>query len=105
MLSADADGAARSRLELLAATASGEQVARADLRIRGPGDLLGSRQSGALPLRFAHLLADYSTIDRARRMAEDWLAHDPQLKLQESTGCRIALERMLSAGFSLGDVG
>ncbi len=99
------DDAAGARLRLLAASRNGEDVARADLRMRGPGDLLGSRQSGALPLRFARFIPDYSLIDRARRMAEDWLLHDPKLELEESAGCRAALRALLSEGFSLGDVG
>ncbi len=105
VISPGADAAARARLELVAKSRSGEEVARTDLQMRGPGDLLGSRQSGALPLRFARFITDYSLIDRARRMAEDWLKRDPRLTLEESAGCRSALARLLSEGFSLGDVG
>ncbi|HTW89726.1 MAG TPA: ATP-dependent DNA helicase RecG [Candidatus Binataceae bacterium] len=105
VISPGADGAARDRLELVTASRSGEEVARADLRMRGPGDLLGSRQSGALPLRFARFIGDYSLIDRARRMAEEWLQRDPRLILEESAGCRRALAGLLNEGFSLGDVG
>jgi len=105
VISEPADATARARLELLAASRSGEEVARADLRMRGPGDLLGSRQSGALPLRFARFISDYALIDRARRMAEDWLLRDPKLELEESAGCRSALRGLLREGFSLGDVG
>lgn len=105
VISQGAEAAARGRLELVAKSRNGEEVARADLQIRGPGDLLGSRQSGALPLRFARFITDYSLIDRARRMAEDWLKRDSRLILEESAGCRNALARLLSEGFSLGDVG
>src|SRR5208337_2530088 len=49
--SAGADLSARQRLRVLAETANGAEVARADLAMRGPGDLLGARQAGALPLR------------------------------------------------------
>jgi ATP-dependent DNA helicase RecG len=80
-------------------------VADADLKLRGPGDLLGSRQSGALPLRFVHLIRDLRTIERAREMADEWLRRDPSLKSAESEGARIALKKMLALGFSMGDVG
>ncbi|HUY18420.1 MAG TPA: ATP-dependent DNA helicase RecG [Candidatus Binataceae bacterium] len=105
VISESAESAARARLELVAKSRNGEEVARADLQMRGPGDLLGARQSGALPLRFARFITDYSLIDRARRLAEDWLTRDPQLILEESAGCRSALARSLSEGFSLGDIG
>ncbi|MBF6567403.1 MAG: ATP-dependent DNA helicase RecG [Candidatus Binataceae bacterium] len=103
--SGGAEGEATRRLEILAASRNGEEVARADLEIRGPGDLLGSRQSGTLPLRFASLLTDYSIIERSRHLAEQWLAYDSKLSLEESNGCRTALAGMLREGFSLGDVG
>jgi ATP-dependent DNA helicase RecG len=103
--SRDADDAARERLEVLAACASGAEVAREDLRLRGPGDLLGARQTGALPLRFVHLVRDWRLIERARTLADEWLWADPELGRPESAGARLALERLMSYGFSLADVG
>jgi ATP-dependent DNA helicase RecG len=103
--SRDTDARACARLEVLAKTASGAEVAAADLRMRGPGDLLGARQTGPLPLRFAHLIRDEALIVKAREMAEQWLARDSDLKLPESIGARQAVARMLEYGFSLADVG
>ena len=94
-------GAART----VARSALGHEVARADLQMRGPGDLLGARQTGALPLRFAGFIRDYNLIQKAGDLAEEWLAHDSQLTLEDSAGAREALARMLDWGFSLGDVG
>jgi ATP-dependent DNA helicase RecG len=105
IVSRGADAKARERLELLARAASGTEVAHADLRMRGPGDLLGARQSGALPLRFAGFIRDYHLIEQAGDLAEEWLRRDPDLTLPESAGARVALQRMLDWGFSLGDVG
>jgi ATP-dependent DNA helicase RecG len=102
--SADADAVASERLEILARTSNGAEVAREDLRLRGPGDLLGARQTGALPLRFAHLIRDAGLIERAGELADEWLRRDPRLESHESAGTRRALERMLDFGFSLGDV-
>ncbi len=101
----DAQTRARERLDVMAAGMSGAEVARADLRMRGPGDLLGARQAGRLPLKFAHLIRDEETISRARALAEEWLKRDPRLKSDASSGARFALTRMLEQGFSLADVG
>lgn len=105
VLSRDADEQARTRLRLLAESHRGAEVARADLEMRGPGDLLGARQSGALPLRFARFIGDYSVIEQSRKLAEQWFARDPELMTDASRGCRSAITRMLNQGFSLGDVG
>lgn len=103
--SRDAEKPGRERLELMRKCTTGAAVAEADLKLRGPGDLLGSRQSGALPLRFVHLIRDLRTIERARKMADDWLRCDPSLRSAESEGARLALSKMLALGFSMGDVG
>ena len=50
--------AARARLKAMAETADGFEIARRDLEIRGPGEFLGARQSGAPLLRFADLATD-----------------------------------------------
>ena len=96
---------ARTRLDVMVRATSGAEVARADLELRGPGDLLGARQSGALPLRFADFIRDGRLIEQSRAMAERWLKRDPSLELPESAGARAALLRMLDFGFSLGDIG
>ncbi len=103
--SSDADEAALERLAVMRECIVGAEVAEADLRMRGPGDLLGARQTGALPLRFVHLVRDHRTIERARKLADDWLARDPTLASRESEGARAAVRKMLALGFSLGDVG
>ncbi|MGB0061848.1 ATP-dependent DNA helicase RecG [Candidatus Binatus sp.] len=103
--SGDADETALERLATMRECTTGAAVADADLRLRGPGDLLGARQTGALPLKFVHLIRDHRTIERARKLADDWLARDPSLASRESEGARAAVRKMLAYGFSLGDVG
>ena len=61
--------AARARLKAMAETADGFEIARRDLEIRGPGEFLGARQSGAALLRFADLATDTGLLDAARRLA------------------------------------
>jgi ATP-dependent DNA helicase RecG len=107
VVSGDHDARARvdTRLDVMVRASSGAEVARADLDLRGPGDLLGARQSGALPLRFAGFIRDNRLIERSRALAESWLKRDPALELPQSAGARKALVRMLDFGFSLGDIG
>ncbi len=105
VVSRDSDPRACERLEVLVRCAGGAEIADADLRMRGPGDLLGARQSGALPLRFADFIHDTALIENARAIADRWLEQDPKLVRPESAGARAALSRMLDFGFSLGDVG
>jgi ATP-dependent DNA helicase RecG len=103
--STGSEGSAMTRLNLLVSTSSGAELARADLAMRGPGDLLGARQAGILPLRFARYIPNHELVERAGDLAEEWLRHDPDLTTSASAGARAALARMLDWGFSLGDVG
>jgi ATP-dependent DNA helicase RecG len=71
--------AARARLQAMAQTQDGFEIARRDLEIRGPGEFLGARQSGAPLLRFADLTTDASWLEWARTLAPTMLARQPQL--------------------------
>ncbi len=105
MISGQANSDSRSRLDVLAKTSSGAEIARADFELRGPGDLLGARQTGPLPLRFASFIRDFPMIEQARALAESYLKRDPNLQAPSARGAQLAIRRMLQAGFSLGDVG
>ncbi|MGH7948872.1 MAG: ATP-dependent DNA helicase RecG, partial [Candidatus Binataceae bacterium] len=101
----DTDQSARERLDVLVRSRTGIEVAEEDLRLRGPGDLLGSKQTGALPLRFGDFIRDARMIEDARGLAEKWLQRDPNLESPASAAARAAVQRMLAYGFSLADVG
>ena len=60
---------ARERLKAMVQTSDGFEIARRDLAIRGPGEFLGARQSGAALLRFADLAEDDALLQWARRAA------------------------------------
>ncbi|HEV7802481.1 MAG TPA: ATP-dependent DNA helicase RecG, partial [Burkholderiales bacterium] len=68
---------ARDRLRIIYENNDGFEVARHDLRLRGPGELLGARQSGVPMLRFADLATDLEILDAARDLAERLLRDDP----------------------------
>ena len=70
---------ARSRLKAMAETGDGFEIARRDLEIRGPGEFLGARQSGAPLLRFADLATDAALLEAARRLAPMLLDQHPEL--------------------------
>ncbi len=69
LLSDQKTPAVLERMAVLTRTQDGFEVAEADLRLRGPGDLLGQNQSGMPPFRFGDLSRDLSLIDRARAIA------------------------------------
>ncbi|MEO0003023.1 MAG: hypothetical protein RLZZ22_715, partial [Pseudomonadota bacterium] len=73
---------ARERLRAMAETGDGFEIARRDLEIRGPGEFLGSRQSGAAMLRFADLATDIHLLEWARAWAPVMLARWPHLAQQ-----------------------
>jgi ATP-dependent DNA helicase RecG len=70
---------ARARLKAMAETSDGFEIARRDLEIRGPGEFLGARQSGAPLLRFADLAADTQLLEWARQLAPLMLDRHPEL--------------------------
>ena len=71
--------AARERLKAMVLTSDGFEIARRDLEIRGPGEFLGARQSGAPLLRFADLSTDHMLLDWARELAPRMLDRHPEL--------------------------
>jgi ATP-dependent DNA helicase RecG len=70
---------ARARLKAMVETNDGFEIARRDLEIRGPGEFLGARQSGAALLRFADLATDTEMLDWARAAAPEMLDKHPAL--------------------------
>ncbi len=87
----------RKRLELMTSTTDGFQIAEADLKMRGPGDLEGTMQSGiAFNLSIANLATDGQIVQMARDAADSVLDRDPSLTLPEN---RLAA-MMLSAIFN-----
>ncbi len=79
---------ARERLRIIYQNADGFEIARHDLRLRGPGELLGARQSGVPMLRFADLETDLDLLEAARNVA-------PQLLRDHAGGAERHLERWL----------
>jgi ATP-dependent DNA helicase RecG len=68
LISGAQNDGARSRLQILEAANDGFKIAEADLKLRGPGELLGQQQSGAMKLRFGNLVEDLNLIRQAREL-------------------------------------
>jgi len=75
---------ARTRLETMVKTSDGFEIAEVDLKLRGPGDLMGTQQSGVLNLRIADIIKDHEILKLARNYAIEILKKDPSLSNSEN---------------------
>lgn len=96
---------ARERLRVMTETGDGLKIAEADLSIRGPGAMLGTRQSGLPDFRVANLLRDQELLHAARRSAAELLSRDPGLVDDEHRSLREGLERLWAGRLGLARVG
>lgn len=87
------------RLRVMESTSDGFRIAEADLEIRGPGDFLGTRQSGMPDFRVASILRDGVILEQARAAAFELLEHDSELRSSE--GQRIKAELLRRWGTRL----
>jgi ATP-dependent DNA helicase RecG len=79
LISDATDPPALEKLNIMTETADGFKIAEADLRLRGPGDILGTAQSGLLPLKLGNLQADQAWMRAARAAAINLFKSDPTL--------------------------
>ena len=88
---------AKKRLQTMVATNDGFKIAEVDLEIRGPGDIMGTQQSGILNLNLADLARDGQIVTAAREAARQILASDEKLKMEAHLGLRNELKRMIKS--------
>ncbi|MBX7107443.1 MAG: ATP-dependent DNA helicase RecG [Chitinophagales bacterium] len=79
---------ARARMNILTQTNDGFRIAEEDLRLRGPGDLEGTQQSGLVPFQLADLARDQKILALARSEAEQLLEADPLLESSDNLGLK-----------------
>jgi ATP-dependent DNA helicase RecG len=96
---------ARERLEAMARTQDGFEIARVDLKLRGPGELLGTRQAGQRLLEIADLYRDEAILEEARADAFALVAGDPTLERPENAATAEALRERWAGRLSLAQVG
>ena len=87
---------ARARFDVLTGTDDGFKIAEADLKLRGPGDFFGNRQSGLPAMKLADLMTDGKILYAAQADAQRILAADPELSLPEHAGLREQTGRLFA---------
>jgi ATP-dependent DNA helicase RecG len=93
------------RLKAMRDSTDGFKIAEVDLELRGPGEILGVRQSGLPDFRVSSLIRDTKTLAAAREAAEGWLAVDPTLRAPESAALRTILEHRWKGRLGLAEIG
>ncbi len=85
----------RERMKIMTESNDGFVIAEADLKLRGPGDLEGTQQSGIpFDLRIADIVRDSAILYRAREIAEEVIAADPRLEQRQHRVLRQQLDRL-----------
>jgi ATP-dependent DNA helicase RecG len=86
---------AKKRLEILNNSNDGFYIASEDLKLRGPGDFFGIRQSGDLAFQLADIYQDADVLKRASEAVKEVLEADPELALDEHQGLRSEMRRFM----------
>jgi len=87
----------QKRMKTMVSTNDGFEIAEVDLQLRGPGDLLGTQQSGLLDLKIANLSKDAQVVAMARDVAKELLVKDPTIELDAHKMIRSRLQEMLKS--------
>ena len=85
---------AKTRLETMTSTTDGFKIAEVDLKLRGPGNFMGTQQSGVLQLKIANIIKDNQWLITARNDAYALLREDPELKTEKNIPLRQTLAKM-----------
>ncbi|HEC99602.1 MAG TPA: ATP-dependent DNA helicase RecG [Proteobacteria bacterium] len=99
------DSDAGQRLRVMEETTDGFRIAEEDLKIRGPGEFLGTRQSGLPELRTANIVRDIAILTAAREEAFRLIEEDPALSLPTHRALREIVEDRWARGLALAEVG
>ena len=95
----------RERLKAFVASTDGFELAEVDFKLRGPGDIFGTKQHGLPPLRIADLLRDQLLLEEARRDAQAMAIADAGLARDEHAKLRRMMLARYGKALELGDVG
>jgi ATP-dependent DNA helicase RecG len=82
----------KQRIQAMLATQDGFKIAQYDLTIRGPGDMIGTRQSGLPPFKIGDIIRDECIMQNAKTNVDLIFKEDPQLKLSKHQGIRNRLK-------------
>ncbi|MGQ0740080.1 MAG: ATP-dependent DNA helicase RecG [Bacteroidota bacterium] len=84
---------ARERIRVMASTNNGFEIAEKDLELRGPGEIEGTRQSGALNFKLAHIVQDRPMLELARNISAELIENDPDLSSAENLPLKNSLKQ------------
>jgi ATP-dependent DNA helicase RecG len=87
---------AKVRIQTMVKTNNGFEIAETDLKLRGPGDLMGTQQSGVLDLLIADLGKDGQLLQQAREYALKMLETDPELAQPQNRTVKVQIDSMRS---------
>lgn len=87
----------KKRLSTMVQTNDGFKIAEVDLNLRGPGDIMGTQQSGILNLNIANLATDGLIVNHARKAAKEILADDPKFEKPENQKIKVALKEIIKS--------
>ncbi|WP_447970745.1 ATP-dependent DNA helicase RecG [Nitrospira sp. M1] len=93
------------RLQIFARCADGFALAEEDLKLRGPGNVLGVQQWGSVDFRVAQPFRDHELLVQAKRIAGECLSQDPQLKSPKYQSLKTTMLRKWGEAFELGSIG
>jgi ATP-dependent DNA helicase RecG len=101
----ESPGVENERLSALTKTQDGFELAEIDFKIRGPGNLMGTKQHGLPPMRIADLNRDTKLLEHARKVALQVVAENPELEGEEFRRLKKQVLARYGANLELGDVG
>ena len=87
----------KKRMNTMVRTNDGFEIAEADLQLRGPGDIMGTQQSGLMDLKIANIAKDSHLVVLAREAAKKILMEDPTIESESNKGIRTRLSELLKA--------
>ncbi len=85
----------RTRISTMTSTTDGFEIAEVDLKLRGPGDLMGTQQSGVLNLKIADVVKDNSILKTARYYASKILKEDPDLSMEKNQIIKLSYSQLV----------
>ena len=95
LISGNKNPETKRRLEVIAKTADGFKIAEEDLKLRGPGDFFGFRQSGLPMLKMADMMTDIKLLELAKKAAAEILEDDPRLEKAENSALSKNIQKLL----------
>jgi len=90
----------KERIKAMVDSSDGFKIANTDLKLRGPGNMMGTKQSGLLELRFTNLAEDYETIKNTRELAKALITKDPELKNKENEKIKTHLRKSVKSNIN-----